>query len=160
MDTGLESVVNEFGRLANQYFSLIGDRHTDRTVWLERVEIAVVDLYGAGLRLPLTEPSDQDEPKMPIEDRRRLMIGLTERLGGDSTFYLFVFHPFEPNASPVGGTLAEDLASIYEDLHDGAAFLAAGGSADDVIWTWRHSFQSHWGRHALGALQALNAMLR
>jgi len=38
--------------------------------------------------------------------------------------------------------------------------LAAGGSAEDVIWAWHVNFQIHWSRHALGALQALQDMLR
>ena len=160
MNSKLDSILNEFNLLAIQYFSLFAHPPTERTVWLRRVEIAVADLYAAGVRLPPTEPSDQDAPTMPIEDSRRLAIDISERLGGDPTPYSLVFHPRDLDEKPVVGTLVDDLTSIYEDLNEGTALLAAGGSAEDVIWAWHVKFQSHWSRHALGALHALNDMLR
>lgn len=160
MDAGLDSIANEFNGLALQYFALFVGPPTDKMAWLEKAEMAVAELYAAALRLPLTEPSDQDPPEMPIEDRSRLMTKVVEQIGGDSIYYSFVFHPLNPNEEPVGSTLAEDLASIYEDLYGGVELLAAGGSNQDVIWTWRFNFHFHSGRHALGALQALHDMLR
>src|SRR5260370_26437148 len=97
---------------------------------------------------------------MTLEGRRRLMTEVGKRIGGDLIHCSFVFHPLEPNEKPVGSSLAEDLASIYEDLYEGVELLAAGGAVEDVIWSWRFNFQSHWGQHALAALQALNATLR
>jgi hypothetical protein len=156
----LGSIANEFNRLALQYVGLFVGPQTDKMVWLEKAEVAVAELYAAALQLPHTEPSDRDAPEMPQEDRSRLMTETVETAGGDSIYYSFVFHPLEPNAEPVGGSLADDLASIYEDLYGGSALLAAGGAVEDVIWSWRFNFQTHWGRHALGALQALNDALR
>jgi len=160
MGAGLDSIVTEFSHLTAQYFALCSDRSTERTAWLGRIEIAIAELYAVGLQLPLTEPSDQDAPEMPIEDARRLMLEISETLGETPRHYSFVFHPVQVIESVVGGDLAEDLASIYEDLHDGTALLATGGSAEDVIWAWYIGFQIHWGRHALGALQAINDILR
>ena len=160
MDPALGSIANEFNRLALQYFALFVGPPTDKIAWLGRVEVAIAELYEAALRLPPTEPSEDDAPDMPLEDRSRLMAEAIERIGGDSIFYSFVFHPLEPTEDPVGGTLADDLASIYEDLYPGVELFGAGGSHQDVIWTWRFNFQVHWGRHALGALQALSALLR
>ena len=97
---------------------------------------------------------------MPDEDQRRLMKEIVDTIGEDGVFYSFVFHPLEPNPKPVGTSLADDLASIYKDLYEGSALLAAGGSVEDVIWLWRINLQIHWGRHALGALEALNDSLR
>src|SRR5713101_6096576 len=91
---------------------------------------------------------------------RRVEIAIAERMGGDSTPYSIVFHPRDLDETPVVGTLVDDLESIYEDLNEGTALLTAGGSAEDVIWAWHVNFQIHWGRHALGALQALQDMLR
>jgi hypothetical protein len=160
MDAGTDSTVHDFNRLVIRYFALFTDRSTEPTAWLRQAEIAIAELYGAGLRLPNTEASDRDAPEMPIEDRRRLMAEIVDTIGGDSIPYSFVFHPLKPNEEPVGGSLADDLASIYEDLYEGSALLASSGTAEDVISTWKINFESHWGRHALGALQALNDMLR
>lgn len=160
MNAELDSIRDEFNLLAIQYLALFASPPTERIAWLRRVETAIADLYAAGLRLPLTEPSNQDAPTMPIEDSRRLAIDIFERLGGDSFPYSIVFHPRDLDEAPVVGTLVDDLGSIYEDLTEGTALLAAGGSAEDVIWTWNFNFQSHWSRHAVGALQALHDILR
>ncbi len=156
----LGSIADEFNQIALRFFGLFFGPEADKMAWLERAEVAVAELYAAALRLPHTEPSDRDAPEMPLEDRSRLMTEVGKRIGGDLIHYSFVFHPLEPNEKPVGSSLAEDLASIYEDLYEGVELLAAGGAVEDVIWSWRFNFQSHWGRHALGALQALNATLR
>jgi hypothetical protein len=160
MNAAVDSILDEFNLLAIQYLALFAGPPTERTAWLRRVEIAIADLYAAGLRLPLTEPSDQDAPTMPLEDKKRLAIDIFERLGGDSIPYSIVFHPRDLDETPVVGTLVDDLGSIYEDLTEGTALLAAGGLAEDVIWAWYVNFQIHWGRHAVGALQALHDMLR
>lgn len=160
MDAGAETVVQEFNRLAIGYFGLFADRSTERMAWLQQAEIAIAELYRAGLRLPNTEPSGRDAPQMPTDDQQRLMTEIVDTIGGDSIPYSFVFHPLQPRPEPVVGSLADDLVSIYHDLYEGSALLADGGTVEDVIWTWRINFQIHWGRHALGALQALNDMLR
>ena len=156
----LGTVADEFNRLVVRYFALFSDRSSERLAWLSQAEMAIAELYGAGLQLPLTEPSDRDAPDMPVEDQRLLMTRIIDRIGKDGFYYSFVFHPLEPNPEPVVGSLAEDLASIYHDLYGGSALLAAGGDVEDVIWAWGINFQIHWGRHALGALQALHDALR
>jgi uncharacterized protein DUF5063 len=159
MDAGLGPIADEFNQLALKYFDLFVGSSADKMAWLEKSEVTVAELYAAALRLPQTEPSGHDAPEMPMEDRSRLMAEAVERIGGD-VYYSFVFHPLKANEEPVGTTLADDLASIYQDLYEGVELRATGGSHQDVIWTWRINFQIHWGRHALGALQALNALLR
>jgi hypothetical protein len=61
----LGTVADEFNRLVVRYFALFADRSSERLVWLNQVEVAIAELYGAGLRLPLTEPSHRDAPDMP-----------------------------------------------------------------------------------------------
>jgi hypothetical protein len=103
MNAEVDSRLNEFNLLAIQYFALFKGPATERTAWLRRIEIAIADLYAAGLRLPVTEPSDRDAPTMPVEDSRRLAIDISQRLGGDSTPYSIVFHPRDLNETPVVG---------------------------------------------------------
>ncbi len=66
MEAGLGSIAKQFNRLALQYFGLFAGPPTDKMAWLEEAEVAVAELYTAALRLPLTEPSDDDAPEMPI----------------------------------------------------------------------------------------------
>src|SRR5438045_7269701 len=119
MPAGAEAIVHEFNRLANGYFGLLADRSTERTEWLQQAEIAIAELYRAALRLPHTEPSNHDAPELLTGDQRRLVTELVDKIGGDSIPYSFVFHPLELNAQPVVGSLADDLASIYQDLYEG-----------------------------------------
>lgn len=160
MDARLDSIADDFNRLALQYFDLWASPSTDPSAWLAKAEVAVAELYAAGLGLPLTQPSHQDAPDMPPEERSRLMSETLASVGGQGMPYSLIFHPLATNEEPVVGTLADDLASIYEDLYGGVELLAAGGTHEDAIWEWRLNFQIHWSRHALGALQALNDMLR
>ena len=53
------------------------------------------------------------------------------------------------------GDLADDLADIHRDLTCGLS-LYRDGHTTEAEWEWRHSFQSHWGRHASSALRALD----
>jgi hypothetical protein len=56
--------------------------------------------------------------------------------------------------SPVTGDVADDLADTWRDLKGGLALYLNGNYAA-AAWEWRESFNTHWGRHAAGALYAL-----
>ena len=158
MESPIGPLVSEFNRLARRYFALIESQPVERIAWLAQIQLAVVDLYAAALRLPKTEPSEFDAPGMRNEDQQSLMDGIFAKLGGDHIFYSFVFDPLQ-DTEPVGGLLSEDLSSSYADLYDGTALLDAGAVGEDAVWAWRLGFESHWGQHALGALQALKGVL-
>jgi hypothetical protein len=79
------------------------------------------------------------------------------RFGGlPFNFYRVVFNPhdFEPDDEPVTGMLADDLADIYRDLDEGLD-NARNGHIDDACFDWSHSYMSHWSRHAVNALAAI-----
>lgn len=71
-------------------------------------------------------------------------------------FYRVVFdpHDFEADDEPVTGMLADDLGDIYRDLAPGLD-NAKRGHIDDACFEWSHSYQSHWARHAVNALAAI-----
>lgn len=52
------------------------------------------------------------------------------------------------------GDLADDLADVWRDLKSGLAQYLNGSPAA-AAWTWRSDYSAHWGRHATGALHAL-----
>jgi hypothetical protein len=60
----------------------------------------------------------------------------------------------------VVGSLAGDLSDIYRDLKNGGlSEEAQTQSPNDVLCYWRFPFESHWSRHALSALNAINSLL-
>jgi hypothetical protein len=48
------------------------------------------------------------------------------------------------------------LADVWRDLRHGLSALAAGTRWEDVAWEWKFGLQTHWGKHAEGALVALH----
>ncbi len=115
----------------------------------------IVALYDAAMRLPQSDPSGQDAPE-PVsqDDWQALFKRLSVQLG-EINDYSFVFDPYDQTSAPVIGSLADDLADIYSDLHTGLVLHAAQAN-DDAIWQWRFGFENHWGRHAAHALYALH----
>ena len=76
--------------------------------------------------------------------------------------YFNVSDPYdEANHEPVRMSLADDLADIYRDVKNGllAEQAVAAARPNDVLWTWRFDFESHWATHAADALRALQAAL-
>lgn len=71
-------------------------------------------------------------------------------------FYRVVFdpHDFEATDEPVTGMLADDLGDIYRDLAEGLD-NARKGHIDDACSDWAQSYMSHWARHAVNALAAI-----
>ena len=71
-------------------------------------------------------------------------------------FYRVVFdpHDFEAKDEPVTGMLADDLSDIYRDLAEGLD-NARNDHIDDACFDWSQSYQSHWARHAVNALAAI-----
>jgi hypothetical protein len=54
--------------------------------------------------------------------------------------------------------VADDLADIYRDIKNGL-WLHENRHSTEAIWEWKHSFNTHWGRHAVGALHALHCYM-
>lgn len=71
-------------------------------------------------------------------------------------FYRVVFapHDFAATDEPVVGSLADDLADIYGDLAEGLD-NARKGHLDEACFDWALSYRTHWCRHAVNALAAI-----
>ena len=125
-----------------------------RVEFVRDLERALVDLYAAGLTLDDVEPSDTSSSDARANHD---VAGLQRRLAqmlGDLDFYNVVFDPYDLDAQPVTGSLADDIADIYRDLQDGFAALGDGETAN-AYWEWKFGFDCHWGRHAAEAIYAL-----
>jgi hypothetical protein len=142
---------------------------------------ATVALYSAGLQLPDVEPEAgfnppgewfekhkglpireqiKRNPKVQEHSRLKQMIreNIILSLGGELP-YQNVFEPFQDHES-VTTTLSDDLEDIYCDLKRGLLEMehSAGVSAN-IVWDWKFSLESHWGRHAVSAIGALHCLV-
>ncbi len=72
------------------------------------------------------------------------------------SFYRVVFDPHDLGAidEPVMGNLADDLSDIFIDLAEGLD-LADEGHLEEACFEWSFSYRSHWARHAVNALMAI-----
>jgi hypothetical protein len=57
---------------------------------------------------------------------------------------------------PTIGDIADDIADIFRDVRNGLWYFDTG-RLPDAAWEWAFGFQSHYGRHAAGAVRILHA---
>lgn len=106
-------------------------------------------LYVTACNLPDVEPTDRDfdlpSQKVKIEF-------------GNIDWYREVFDPYETDAEPVTGSLADDLMDIYSDVKRGLLMYERGAEEDkiDAVWHWKFHFEAHWGFHLVDALRAMH----
>jgi len=129
-------------------------------------------LIGEAISLPDVKLSDSDDPieasgqrafqanvRQSVQEWGQLYNLLKEKLG-DWDRYWQVFDPTEDDEA-VFGTLADDIADIYRDLKEGLVLIEAHEvPPEDIIWNWRFSFYSHWGKHAMDALLTVHFRLQ
>jgi hypothetical protein len=71
-------------------------------------------------------------------------------------YYWDYIQPTElDDESPTMGDVADDLADIYRDVADALSLYDAGHIVE-ALWEFRDSFRTHWGRHAVGAINAIH----
>ena len=96
--------------------------------------------------------NEEDAPGLTHEE----WLAVYKRFGElPFNYYASYSEPHDTNdPSPGIGDVADDLADTWRDLKGGLALYQKGNYAA-AAWEWRESFTSHWGRHAAGALYAL-----
>jgi hypothetical protein len=157
-------VADRFGVVAKRFRSVVDSASSmDRIEFAAQIYRILPKLIDEAISLPDVESSDSDHKKSSINIRfqewDRLYNSLKEKLG-DWNPYHQVFDPTQ-DSEAIFGSLADDIADIYGDLKKGLVFIETRQSQpDDAIWTWRVLFYSHWGQHAMNALQAIHFRLQ
>ncbi len=103
--------------------------------------------------------TDSVPNRIAHESRAKLNRNVGQKLARD--FYWDVFEPLETEPpEPVGGMISDDLSGIWSDVKEGLLEFdqAKQTSTSDAIWHWRDSFETHWARHAVAGMAALNAL--
>lgn len=78
-------------------------------------------------------------------------------------FYWHVFDPTKKDdIEPVCGDLLDDLGDVYKDLKNSLLLLDKGTPAEieTAVWTFKNSFDIHWGRHCINAIYALHYFIQ
>ena len=119
----------------------------------------IVALYDAALRLPKPRTgSTTDSPTLVGGEEREVVRIACARLPLQYYSELFDPLPVPATEEAVIGDLADDIADIFSDVLKGLRYFDEG-RMPDAAWEWAFGFQTHWGRHASGAIRTLHAYL-
>lgn len=166
-------VADRFAATANRFCSVVDSASSmERTALLTQIYRILPKLIDEAIGLPDVKLGDNDDPaegnsqlalltnaRQSQQEWGQLYDSLKEKLGDWETYWQ-VFDPTEDNEA-LPGTLADDIADIYRDLKEGLVRRKAHQTQpEDVIWSWRFSFYSHWGKHAIDALLAIHFRLQ
>lgn len=109
---------------------------------------AMADVVPAGRFEPDTGPEpDVDRLRLPLRERLRAIDSYDE-----------VFDPFDGRREVVTSSLADDLATIVEELLHGLGHHRAGRRVE-ALWWWQFSYISSWGASASAALRAVQSLV-
>lgn len=150
-----DEAIRAFATLASDYRTWCeGPRASDPMQLLREATRHVARLYAAGLELPDLEFVDHpDLPDLPESN----WAAMFKSFGAlPFNYYWEVFDPsIEDSDEPVVGDVADDLTDMYSDLIKGL-WLLDHGHMHAAAWSWKFTFDAHWGRHAVSALRALH----
>lgn len=152
MESAPIHAADEFAQLARGFCdwcegaALPAPADVSASVWLAK-------LHAAALALPEVDPESEDGlPPLPAVAAARAERNLA---AFDGFYYREYFDP-NPNLTDesVIGDVGDDLADIYKDIRAGLV-LYETSQPTEALWHWSFSHRIHWGRHAVGALFAL-----
>jgi hypothetical protein len=122
-----------------------------------RLLALILEVYQRALALPAIALESEDVESCVTHEEWQEIFKKSARLPID--FYGHIFDPLQVPPEEAGvGSLSDDVADIYRDLVKGLR-LYDRGKANDAVWEWKFSFESHWGRHAVSAIYALHCWL-
>jgi hypothetical protein len=166
--SGIKVKLTEDQRLAVEQFPLLAREYCQfleqsdgcgRTTLVQEISVRFARLIEVGMRLPSVEPTADDvKPEAETSSTRteewKQLWGKLREVLGNLEGYWEVFDP-TGKEEPVNGSLANDVAEVYEDLKESLRLLETNASLSDIYWQWRFDFREHWGRHAASALRVL-----
>ncbi len=134
--------------------------------WLSTMLSRLLALYAAGLALPpgsVEEEEGEEVFAVPHDEWETLWQRLGEALGPNRWYVSADPQMNVPGSSDAVavGDLADDLADIYRDITPGLRYWETAATAElgNIVWEWRFSFTTHWGRHAVAALGILHHLV-
>ncbi|MGF1586040.1 MAG: DUF5063 domain-containing protein [Bacteroidales bacterium] len=117
--------------------------------------------YKAGL-LPVTEPFYQEgtEKFVSEEDWQIIHDNVLGRMGSHNDYAEILDPVYRDTEDNVGGSIAEDMADIYQDLKDFLLIYRMGTVElmNDAIWECVQHFEQYWGQKLLNSLRYLHSL--
>lgn len=150
--------INEFATCARAFIVWCETSHAGDTA--ETFLIAALqhlaNVYSAALKLPHAQsPNAPDPPKVTLVKRALIAKNLSVL---PFQYYWEVLNSskIDSNKDPVCGDLFDDFLDIRRVLTDGL-WLHDQGYVEAAVFTWRLTFRTDWGCHAVSAMHALHS---
>lgn len=159
MPLDLRQKLEPFSIEARQFMAWArGD--SDEPMDIRQALIRILTLYRAALDLP-NQREGAANADVPTRKTGAGTLNIVRRRAGHLpfNFYRCVFEPVPEHHSenePVIASIVEDIEDIFRDVAEGQ-MLFDEGLFEDACWAWAFNFRNHWSRHAVSALQGLDA---
>jgi hypothetical protein len=160
-------LADDFVKAAERYCALVEKVHDlDHTTVLSQFQLLLPEIIRAAASFPpilLQDSAAQIEQENDVpstSDSRQfrwnqIYVPLKEALGNDSYWDVF---DSQDGGEAIRCSFSIDIYEIYEDLKEALA-IQEKKNETNMLWDWRYSFYSHWGRHAVAALKAIHQTL-
>jgi hypothetical protein len=168
MDNGKEGLVYsgpviEFVAVANEVciFMEQAGGFTKKDLIEKTRKILPLLYYKAGL-LPATEPfyHEGTEKFVSEEDWQTIHDNILGKIGSHNDYAEILDPVYKDTEDNVGGSIAEDMADIYQDLKDFLMIYRMGTVElmNDAIWDCMQHFEQYWGQKLLNSLRHLHSL--
>jgi hypothetical protein len=156
--------VIEFVAVANELCSFLEQASGfSRPDFVDKTRKILPLLYYKAALLPRTGPvlDEGTEKFVSEEDWHAVHDAILNKLGRFND-YPEVFDPVVKDTEDlVGGSIAENLADIYQDLRDFVMLYRMGTVElmNDALWECTQHFEQGWGQKLLNSLRALHNLI-
>ncbi|MCD4768707.1 MAG: DUF5063 domain-containing protein [Bacteroidales bacterium] len=157
--------VIEFTAVANEYCSFLGtsSEYTGEQILLFMQRLLPL-LYSKSLSLPRVEPmmEESHEKSVTEEEWQAIDERIVVKLGEADDFPEVFDNRVSESELPVIGSIAENLADIFQDLKDYLVVYSMGTTdlMNDALWECKENFRLSWGQKLLSALRAVHKALQ
>lgn len=155
--------VIDFLTVANEFTLLIENCSTyPRDHVIDYLQRVMPLLYLKGSLLPFITPSDPEQnERFVTEEQYEKIFNELRVLFGDSDIYWRIANPTGTVPEPVRGSIAEDLADIYQEMKDFILLYQKSLTAakENAVFSCYKYFRKHWGRKALTANEIIHDIL-
>jgi len=154
----------EFLKSVRDFCDFIENGKTENYAsFLRLTQTHLQSLYFGGQKLQVVDLNYNSDFEKPMTKTQldNILTNLADRL--QNRFYWHVFDPTkEDDTEPVCGDLLDDLGDIYKDLKNSLLLFDKGTPAEieNAVWTFKWSFDNHWGDHCINATYALHYFIQ
>lgn len=156
--------VIEFVAVANEMCSFLEQTGGfSRVDFVDKTRKILPLLYYKASLLPVTEAvlEDGTEKFVTEEDWQNVHNAILNKLGRHNDYPEVIDPVIKDTEDRVGGSIAENLADIYQDLKDFVMLYRMGTLElmNDALWECMQHFDQGWGQKLLNSLRAIHNLI-